>query len=95
MMHPFVSGICKHPSRRLVSQGPSGRATKVIWGRAGKNSSITREVEQLIVRMASENREWGYDRIVGALANRRLRFLIGTLISAAGTQEPMPQSITN
>src|SRR5207247_962030 len=30
---------------------------------------IKREVEQLIVRMASENRDWGYDRIVGALAN--------------------------
>src|SRR5438552_216098 len=30
---------------------------------------ITREIEQLIVRMASENRDWGYDRIVGALAN--------------------------
>src|SRR4030088_2569779 len=30
---------------------------------------IKREVEQLIVRMASENRDWGYDRIAGALAN--------------------------
>jgi hypothetical protein len=30
---------------------------------------IRREVEQLIVRMASENRDWGYDWIVGALAN--------------------------
>src|SRR5450631_1639854 len=30
---------------------------------------VTREVEQLIVRIASENRDWGYDRIVGALAN--------------------------
>src|ERR1700740_1445833 len=30
---------------------------------------VTREVEQLIVRMASENGDWGYDRIVGALAN--------------------------
>ena len=30
---------------------------------------IKREVEQLIVRMAGENRDWGYDRIVGALAN--------------------------
>ena len=30
---------------------------------------ITRELEQLIVRMASENWDWGYDRIVGALAN--------------------------
>ena len=30
---------------------------------------IKREVEQLIVRMAGENRDWGYDRIAGALAN--------------------------
>jgi putative transposase len=30
---------------------------------------IKREVEQLIVCMARENRDWGYDRIVGALAN--------------------------
>src|SRR5712664_1348782 len=30
---------------------------------------IKREVEQLIVRMAEENRDWGYDRIAGALAN--------------------------
>jgi putative transposase len=30
---------------------------------------IKREVEQLIIRMASENRVWGYDRIAGALAN--------------------------
>jgi putative transposase len=26
-------------------------------------------VEQLIIRMASENRDWGYDRIAGAMAN--------------------------
>jgi hypothetical protein len=30
---------------------------------------VTRQVQQLIVRMANENRDWGYDRIVGALAN--------------------------
>jgi putative transposase len=30
---------------------------------------IKPEVEQLIIRMASENRDWGYDRIAGALAN--------------------------
>jgi hypothetical protein len=27
------------------------------------------EVEQLIIRMASENRDWGYDRIAGGMAN--------------------------
>ena len=27
------------------------------------------EIEQLVVRIAKENIDWGYDRIVGALAN--------------------------
>ena len=30
---------------------------------------IDKEVEDLVLRMARENRSWGYDRIVGALAN--------------------------
>jgi putative transposase len=30
---------------------------------------IDKDVEELIVRMAEENRSWGYERIVGALAN--------------------------
>ena len=30
---------------------------------------IDQELETLVVRMARENRSWGYDRIVGALAN--------------------------
>jgi hypothetical protein len=30
---------------------------------------MNREIEALVVRMARENRSWGYDRIVGALAN--------------------------
>jgi len=30
---------------------------------------VNKEVERLVVRMARENRSWGYDRIVGALAN--------------------------
>jgi hypothetical protein len=29
------------------------------------------EVEELVVRFARENAGWGYDRIVGALANLR------------------------
>ena len=43
--------------------------------RAGRNivlvkvSSPSGPVEKLIVRMAVENRDWGYDRIAGALAN--------------------------
>ena len=34
---------------------------------------MTRKVEQLIVRLAEENRDWGYDRIAGALANLEYR----------------------
>src|SRR5215475_7818319 len=30
---------------------------------------IAKEIEDLVVRMARENRSWGYDRIVGALGN--------------------------
>jgi hypothetical protein len=30
---------------------------------------VDKEIEDLVVRMARENRSWGYDRIVGALAN--------------------------
>ncbi|HEY5866020.1 MAG TPA: helix-turn-helix domain-containing protein [Candidatus Tectomicrobia bacterium] len=30
---------------------------------------IDKEVEECVLRMARENRSWGYDRIVGALAN--------------------------
>jgi putative transposase len=38
-----------------------------VEARAGLGSN--ERVEQLIIRMASENRGWGYDRIAGALAN--------------------------
>src|SRR5262249_47442351 len=35
------------------------------WGR----SRVDQETEQLVVQMAKENPGWGYDRIVGAMAN--------------------------
>jgi putative transposase len=37
--------------------------------RAPGRPPIDRVVEQPIVRMAEENQSWGYDRIVGALAD--------------------------
>ena len=37
--------------------------------KAPSRPTIDKEVEDLVVRMAQENRSWGYDRIVGALAN--------------------------
>ena len=51
--------------RKLVAQKFDGSKARRNVGRP----PIDVEIEQLIVRMAKENRSWGYDRIVGALAN--------------------------
>ena len=51
--------------RKLVAHKFDGSKARRGPGRP----RVAREVEQLIVRMASENRDWGYDRIAGALAN--------------------------
>ena len=51
--------------RKLVARKFDGSKARRSLGRP----RIKREVEQLIVRMAKENRDWGYDRIAGALAN--------------------------
>jgi putative transposase len=51
--------------RKLVARKFDGSKARRGPGRPW----VTRAVEQLIVRMASENRDWGYDRIAGALAN--------------------------
>jgi putative transposase len=51
--------------RKLVARKFDGSKARQGPGRP----RIKREVEHLIVRMATENRDWGYDRIVGALAN--------------------------
>src|SRR2546423_14007293 len=51
--------------RKLVARKFDGSKARRGPGRP----RIKREVEQLIVRMAQENHDWGYDRIVGALAN--------------------------
>jgi putative transposase len=50
--------------RRLVTRKFDGSRR-----RAPGRPPIGKEIEDLIVRMAKENRSWGYDRIVGALAN--------------------------
>jgi putative transposase len=51
--------------RKLVARKFDGSQVRRGPGRP----RIGREIEQLIVRMAEENRDWGYDRIAGALAN--------------------------
>jgi hypothetical protein len=51
--------------RKLVADKFDGSKARRSPGRP----RIKREIEQLIVRMARENADWGYNRIVGALAN--------------------------
>jgi len=51
--------------RKLVAQTFDGSQQ---WQAPGR-PKIDQALEALIVRMAQENRSWGYDRIVGALAN--------------------------
>ncbi len=51
--------------RKLVAHKFDGSKARRGPGRP----RVTRKVEQLIVCFAEENRDWGYDRIAGALAN--------------------------
>jgi transposase InsO family protein len=51
--------------RRLVARKFDGSKSRRYPGRP----RIDGEIEQLVVRMAKENSDWGYDRIVGAMAN--------------------------
>src|SRR6202050_4129821 len=51
--------------RRLVAEKFDGSKRRQYPGRP----TVPPEVEALVVRMARENTGWGYDRIVGALAN--------------------------
>jgi transposase InsO family protein len=51
--------------RKLVAQKFDGSQQRKTPGRP----RIDEELEALVIRMAQENRSWGYDRIVGALAN--------------------------
>src|SRR3989442_5140045 len=51
--------------RKLVAQKCDGSQQRKAPGRP----PIDQELEALVVRMARENRSWGYDRIVDALAN--------------------------
>jgi hypothetical protein len=51
--------------RRLIAQKFDGSRHRGYPGRP----RVYSEIDALVVRMARENRIWGYDRIVGALSN--------------------------
>jgi hypothetical protein len=64
--------------RRLIAQKFDGSRHRGYPGRP----RVSSEIEALVVRMARENRTWGYDRIVGALSN------LGHRISDKGASVP-------
>ena len=51
--------------RKLIAQKFNGSRNRQAPGRP----TIDKALEALVVRLAQENRSWGYDRIAGALAN--------------------------
>jgi putative transposase len=54
---------------------------------------IDKELEDLVVRMARENRSWGYDRIVGTLSNLGYRIsgqTVGNILKRHGLP-PAPE----
>ena len=51
--------------RQLVAKKFDGSKKRSYPGRP----AVGRAVEELVIRFATDNRDWGYDRIAGALAN--------------------------
>ena len=51
--------------RRLITRNFDGSKSRRYLGRP----RIDIEIEKIVVRVAKENPDWGYDRIVGAMAN--------------------------
>src|SRR5712692_2958155 len=75
--------------RKLVTQPRDSTQPRTSIGRP----RIAQELEDLVVRMAQENRSWGYDRIVGALANLDYQIsdqTVGNILKRHGLP-PAPQ----
>jgi putative transposase len=75
--------------RKLVAHKFDGSKARRGPGRP----RVTCKVKQLIVRWAEENRDWGYDRIAGALANLGYRVCdqtIGNVLQRHGLS-PAPE----
>jgi len=74
--------------RRLIARKYDGQSR-----RGPGRPPVTAEIRQLVVRMATENRDWGYTRIQGALANLGHdvgRGTIATILKQHGI-EPAPE----
>jgi hypothetical protein len=69
--------------RKLVTRPCDGTQPHTAIGRP----RIDKALEDLVVRMARENRSWGYDRIVGALTNLGYRIsdqTVGNILKRHG-----------
>ena len=75
--------------RRLIARKFDGSKSRRYPGRP----RIDHEIEQWVVRMAQENSDWGYDRIVGAMANLGYRLsdqTVGNILQRHGIP-PAPE----
>ena len=75
--------------RRLIARKFDGSKSRRYPGRP----RIDGEIEQWVVRMAKENADWGYDRIVGAMANLGYRLsdqTVGNILQRHGIP-PAPE----
>jgi transposase InsO family protein len=74
--------------RKLIAQKYDGSGK-----RAPGRPRTAREIETLVVRMAEENRDWGYRRIQGALSNLGHKIARSTIADILGRHgiEPAPQ----
>jgi hypothetical protein len=65
--------------RQLVAQKFDGSDQRKSPGRP----RVDKELEDLVVKMAKDNRSWGYDRIAGALAELGLQALLAVNVTCA------------
>ena len=75
--------------RRLVARKFDGSKSRCYPSRP----RINEEIEEWVVRMAKENSDWGYDRIVGAMANLGYRLsdqTVGNILQRHGIS-PAPE----
>ena len=75
--------------RQLIANKFDGSRFRQRVGRP----RVAEEIERLVVRMAKENPSWGYDRIVGALANLGYRLsdqTVGNILGRHGLS-PAPK----
>jgi len=75
--------------RRLIARKFDGPKSRRYPGRP----RIDHEIEQWVARMAQDNSDWGYDRIVGAMANLGYRLsdqTVGNILQRHGVP-PAPE----